>query len=110
MIRDVRNEFPEFPAALSHLMLLTPPEILDVLDRRADTLAETLAGLEASLTAEEARGLPRVTMLETEYLRAVTAAEATWLRSVTADLRAGRLSWSPELLLAFAEGPEADPA
>ncbi len=40
--------------------------------------------------------LPRVALLETEYLRAVTAAELTWLTSVLDDLRSGSVAWSAE--------------
>ncbi len=98
-----KPEFPEFPVALSHLLLLTPAELVDALDQRLAVLDSTLAGLEASLTAEAKRGLPRVAMLETEYVRAVTAAEVTWVRSVVDDIRGGRLPWSAEALAAFAE-------
>jgi DNA-binding PadR family transcriptional regulator len=104
MIGVPKQEFPEFPAALSHLLMLTPEEILDVLNRRVSALTETLAGLDANLTAEAERGLPRITMLETEYLRAVTAAEVRWVRSVVDDLQAGRLTWSLETLRALGGG------
>jgi acyl-CoA thioesterase FadM len=77
----------------------------DVLQRRADALAEQLDGLEAAMAAEAERGLPRITRLETEYLRAVTAAELEWVRTVVEDLRAGRLAWSKEQLDALAAGP-----
>lgn len=110
MLAVPKQEFPEFPVALSHLLMLTPQEILDALERRAGTLAEKLSGLDANLAAEAEHGLPRITMLESEYLRTVTAAELEWLRSVLDDLRAGRLSWSPELLLAFADGGHATTA
>ena len=43
-----------------------------MLERRAAVLRDNLAGLERDLEGEAAR-LPRVTLLETEYLRAVTA-------------------------------------
>ncbi|WP_432035220.1 PadR family transcriptional regulator [Streptomyces cucumeris] len=99
-----RQEFPAFPAALSNLLLLAPEEVADVLERRASALAASLAELDAGLAAEAGRGLPRVTMLEDEYLRAVTAAELTWVRSVIEDLRSGRLVWSLEQLAAFVEG------
>jgi hypothetical protein len=46
------------------------------------------------LAAHEARQLPRITALETEYMRAVTAAEAEWVRSVADDLRTGRMTGS----------------
>ncbi|MFD9392258.1 PadR family transcriptional regulator [Streptomyces sp. NPDC060000] len=105
MLSAPKREFPEFPAALSNLLLLMPEEVTDVLERRVGALAVKLDGLEAALTAETERGLPRVTRLETEYLRAVTAAELEWVRAVAEDLRAGRLSWSKEQLDALATGP-----
>ncbi|MFE9406371.1 PadR family transcriptional regulator [Streptomyces sp. NPDC006530] len=105
MLASPKPEFPEFPAALSNLLLLMPEEIADVLKRRADALAERLDGLEAAVASEEKQGLPRITRLETEYLRAVTAAELEWVRGVVEDLRAGRLTWSRDQLDAFAAEP-----
>ncbi|MDX3762730.1 helix-turn-helix transcriptional regulator [Streptomyces mirabilis] len=105
MLSAPKQEFPEFPAALSNLLLLTAEEMGDLLQRRADALAEQLDGLEGAMAAEAERGLPRITRLETEYLRAVTAAELEWVRTVVEDLRAGRLSWSKEQLDALAAGP-----
>lgn len=105
MLAAPKEEFPEFPAALSNLLLLTSDEMADVLERRVGALAKKVDGLEASLAAEAEQGLPRITRLETEYLRAVTAAELEWVRAVVEDLRSGRLSWSMEQLNAFAAGP-----
>ncbi|MFJ8010836.1 PadR family transcriptional regulator [Streptomyces fagopyri] len=104
MLSAPKQEFPEFPAALSNLLLLTPEEMTAVLQRRSDALAEQLDGLQAAMAAEAERGLPRITRLETEYLRAVTAAELEWVRAVVEDLRAGGLSWSKEQLDAVAAG------
>jgi DNA-binding PadR family transcriptional regulator len=94
------DEYPQFPAALSFLMLLDPPRVLELLDQRAARLAGLLAAVEASLTQEPQ--LPRVTMLDAEQQRAVVGAELAWVRSVAADLRDGSLSWSAEELVAFA--------
>ncbi|KFG01986.1 PadR family transcriptional regulator [Streptomyces scabiei] len=105
MLTVPKEEFPEFPAALSNLLLLTSDEMADVLERRVDALGEKLDGLEAAMAAEAEQGLPRITRLESEYLRAVTAAELEWVRAVVEDLRAGRLSWSTEQLDALAAGP-----
>ncbi|MGW3658821.1 PadR family transcriptional regulator [Streptomyces sp. NPDC005151] len=104
MLSAPKQEFPEFPAALSNLLLLTPEEMANVLERRADALAEKLDGLEAAMAAEADQGLPRITRLETEYLRAVTAAELKWVRAVVEDLRAGGLAWSKDQLDALAAG------
>jgi hypothetical protein len=34
----------------------------------------------------------------------VLAAEAAWVTRILGELRSGKLTWSPEELLAFAEG------
>ncbi|MBB2746583.1 UNVERIFIED_ORG: DNA-binding PadR family transcriptional regulator [Microbispora rosea subsp. rosea] len=92
MLAVPKQEFPQFPAALSHLMMIPPEDALRLLERRAERLAETRAGLETALAAQTG-DLPRVTAIESEYMLAVTDAEERWLRSVVDDLRAGRLTW-----------------
>ena len=106
MLGTPKQEFPEFPAALSQLLLLDAPEMLAALEKRRALLATALGAMDQAAAGEAGRGLPRITMLEGEYLRAVTAAEADWLDGVVEDLRAGRLTWSTEQLLAFAEAQE----
>jgi DNA-binding PadR family transcriptional regulator len=106
MLAEPRQEYPEFPAALSHVLMLGPGELADVLDRRAERLAAALAARDANAIAEAGQGLPRIAMLEAEYQRAVLEAEAAWVRSVIADLRSGVLTWSRQELMAFAEAQE----
>jgi len=95
MLAAPRNEFPQFPAALSFAMLLEPREALAALERRAAALRESLARLASTLKGHD---LPRVALLDDEYLRAVTAAELRWVSGLIDDLRAGALSWSLEEL------------
>jgi DNA-binding PadR family transcriptional regulator len=106
MLVTPRQEFPEFPAALSHLLMLGPEEIRDALERRARAVDDALTAVNADLTAEAGQGLPRIAMLEAEYLRTVMTAELQWLRSVADDLGNGSLTWSADSMLAFAESPE----
>lgn len=133
-----RNEYPEFPAALSFLPVLTPEATQDLLHQRRDRLARRLAELEAELGAEpdagaeagaaagaardaardsargaargaehdrkgareaaERRALPRVSLVESEYLRAVTQAELTWVDGILAALDDGSFTWNREEL------------
>ena len=65
-------------------------------DHRAAALRENLARLSRDLEAYSG-ALPRVTLLDDEYLRAVTAAELSWVSGVVDDLRAGTLKWGEEL-------------
>jgi DNA-binding PadR family transcriptional regulator len=106
MLSTPRNEFPEFPAALSFVMGLTPEESLAVLEERAETLREQVARIDSDL-AEFSASLPRVTLLESEYLRAVADAELQWVGGVMDDLRAGSLRWSQEDFEAAIEADEA---
>ena len=109
MLAAPKQEFPQFPAALSFALMLAPNDALEILERRAAALAESLAEQEKGLAEVQVYGLPRVTMLESEYLRTMTAAELDWVRAVADDLRSGRLSWTLEELIGFAQstGQEA---
>lgn len=98
-----RNEFPEFPAALSFLPMLTPQITMDLLAQRRELLVQRLTERDAAIATEvEGFQIPRVTMLETEYLRAVTNAELQWVDGVLAGLRDGSITWSREELQAIA--------
>jgi DNA-binding PadR family transcriptional regulator len=109
MLAAPKQEFPQFPAALSFVLMLAPNEALEVLERRAATLAESLAEQEKGLADAQVYGLPRVAMLESEYLRTMTAAELDWVRAVADDLRSARLNWTVEELIGLAQttGQEA---
>ncbi|GAB2721575.1 PadR family transcriptional regulator [Kitasatospora kifunensis] len=107
MLGTPKQEFPQFPVALSFVLMLTPEEALAVLKQRAQIVTRALGQLDAALAAEGGDGLGRVVMLEIEYQRAVTAAELGWLASVIEDLTAGRLTWSWEELTALAGSGQA---
>jgi DNA-binding PadR family transcriptional regulator len=102
MIAVPRNEFPQFPAALSFVMLLGPDKTREVLEERAVALTAALKEIDADL-AQVPPGLPRVTLMDDEYRRAVTAAELAWVTSVIEDLKAGALTWSYEMLAEVAQ-------
>ncbi len=102
MVAAPRNEFPQFPAALSFLMLLAPQDALRALEQRSAAIAGSLREVEASL--EQFGGtLPRVTLMDDEYGRAVMAAELAWLTSVIEDLRSGRLTWNYDMFAEMAQ-------
>ncbi len=91
MLATPRNEFPEFPAALSFIFGLTPEEALAALERRAGQLRLEVRALDRELHDES--GPPRLFLLETEYVRTVTSAELDWVEKVVDELRTGRLNW-----------------
>ncbi len=101
MLAAPRKEFPQFPAALSFAMLLTPQAAEAALARRADILRARLTELEEDLPRYSAR-LPRVVLLDDEYRRAMTAAELTWITGLIDELRSGELTWSEDQLVDLA--------
>ena len=101
MLASPRPEFPEFPAAVAYLPLLTPEDALRQLELRQLRLTEVLAKQKADLAAAP-QGLPRLFLMEEEFLRAVTSAELTWVNSIVEDLRSGRVTWSAEWLTEMA--------
>jgi DNA-binding PadR family transcriptional regulator len=101
MLATVRNEFPQFPAALSFAMGLPPSELRAALEQRAAVLRKNLAEMEQALQALDGE-LPRVTLLDDDYLRAVTTAELTWIDGVLDELRTGALTWDREQLARLA--------
>ena len=102
MLATPAREFPAFPAVLAHLALLTPADARAQLEQRAQALAAELARVNRELERGGAI-VPRLFLLEMEYVRAMLATEHAWVASVVADLRDGQLTWSEELLRALAE-------
>jgi DNA-binding PadR family transcriptional regulator len=109
-----RNEYPEFPAALSFIMLLSPRTAEDVLVERRTKLAHHIAELDRDLASdvegvervegvEGAEGvegvegveIPPIALAEIEYLRAVTDAELRWVTTTLEALHDGTLTWIP---------------
>jgi DNA-binding PadR family transcriptional regulator len=85
-------EFPEFPAAISFLPLLTPKDALRQLEVRALALQAEAGRIDQQ--CEQASAVPRLFLLEMELLRAAYEAERAWVTSVIKDLRSGTLTWS----------------
>jgi DNA-binding PadR family transcriptional regulator len=102
MLSTPAREFPEFPAALACLPMLTPEDVLRQLEARVVVLEEAIAKVEPQ-AAGEASGLPRLFLIEDEYRHAVMQAELRWVRTLIEDLRSGALTWDGEWLQAFAE-------
>jgi DNA-binding PadR family transcriptional regulator len=98
MLSTPAREFPRFPAALAFLGLFSCAEVLRQLRARATALEHQLAqGMEAISDTS----LPRVFLIEEEYLRAMTEAELRWVRSIADELESGGLRWNTEELLTF---------
>ncbi|MDP9072726.1 MAG: PadR family transcriptional regulator [Actinomycetota bacterium] len=105
------KEYLQFEAALSLLPALPPDEALDCLGQRATKLEMDVAMLEGARAAT-AHELPRLFVLETEYVSALHQAELTYVRGLMKDIESGQLSGLEEWRSWYAPGgerAEADP-
>ncbi|MGO7673351.1 PadR family transcriptional regulator [Rhizobium ruizarguesonis] len=107
MLSTVTREYPEFPAAISFLPLLTPNDVLGRLEQRAKIIESELRRIDGIL--REAQSVPRLFLLEMEYLRALHATELSWVNGVVEDLRAERITWTDEWLRQIAAKFSIDP-
>jgi DNA-binding PadR family transcriptional regulator len=85
-------EFPDFPAAISFLPLLTPEDALEQLELRKRAIEAEIKRIDDG--REQASVVPRLFLLEMEYLRAMHATELNWVIALIADLRSGEITWS----------------
>ena len=106
MLSTPAQEYPEFPAAVSLLPLLTPEDAIHQLEIREARLADQIASIDKEMQTYAA-SLPRLFLLESEYMRIVLDSELKWVRLVIADLRSGQLTWDREWISRFAP-PDTD--
>jgi DNA-binding PadR family transcriptional regulator len=101
MLSTPAREFPAFPAVLAYLSLLTPEDARVQLDLRVQALAAEIERIDSELRRGMAL-VPRLFLLESEYLRAVLNTELTWVQSIVKELVTGQLTWNEEWLRAIA--------
>jgi DNA-binding PadR family transcriptional regulator len=95
MLSSPEQEYPDFPAAISLLPLLTPDDAIHQMELREARLQEKIAALAFELESTAGQ-LPRLFTLESEYLKTVLESELNWVRSVIEDLKGGKLTWDQE--------------
>ncbi|MEY9890739.1 DNA-binding PadR family transcriptional regulator [Catenulispora sp. MAP12-49] len=103
IVRVPRPEYPEFPAALSFLMMLGPDAALAALRERREAVAKSLAAAREGMAEAQQYGLPKVTLLDDEYLVAISEAELKWIEGAVRELEDGELTWSLAELQPFDE-------
>jgi hypothetical protein len=75
-----RHEYPHFVAALSLIAALPPGEVVTLLRRRLDRLAEQRAEIRTLLDNTPARGVPGLFLVEEDYRIALLEAESAFVR------------------------------
>lgn len=86
------NEYPRFVAALAHLAVLSPDRAAELLELRADRI-ERETNEETVELGGRGKGLPRVVLLEVEYVHRLRRVEIEWLQQLCADIRSGAVPW-----------------
>ena len=105
MVRTVRNEFPEFPAALSFIALMPVEDARAQLTARLLGLGREIAALRSiSRDLRDKYQLPRLFAIEDEYRLAMFEAEHAWVGALLDDLASGELYWDSETIRTWAEG------
>lgn len=101
MLASPSRDYPEFPAALASLMVLSPEDVTAHLARRSADLRAALDEDRQAMTVVP--DLPRLFLLDEEYSIAVREAELRWVDGVLEALRSGELTWSEEWIKNVAE-------
>jgi DNA-binding PadR family transcriptional regulator len=100
MLTKVGEEFPDFPAAVSMLVLLTPDDAKSRFEIRAKAIKLALKKLEQDKQA--AGDVPRLFLLEDAYRTMLLEAELKWLSSALSDLASGDLCWDKKWVRSIA--------
>jgi DNA-binding PadR family transcriptional regulator len=102
MVAEPRRESSEFMASMSFLVYLPPPAAAERLEERALRLEAEIAAHTAGL-AGASTFLPRIHLVESEYLIAMLKAELAWVRGLAHDLRSGSIDWDLDQILAHTQ-------
>ncbi len=106
MLSTPAQDYPDFPAAVSLIPLLTPEDALQQLEHREAQLLDQQTTLDKEIQTYAA-SLARLFLLESEYKRTMLDAELKWVRTLIADLRSGQLTWN-QAWMRPAGPPESD--
>ncbi|GAA3507854.1 PadR family transcriptional regulator [Actinomadura keratinilytica] len=96
LIGEPQHEFPRFVAGLSLLPALPPEEAVELLERRAERVAERLAAYRARMAETRAAGVADIHLVEDDYRIAVGQAEVEWIRRLVDALRSGAFAGMDE--------------
>jgi DNA-binding PadR family transcriptional regulator len=108
MLAAPAQEYPDFPAALAFVPVLSPRDALRQLELRVVAIETQLAQSQAITREVLAAGLPRLFLIEDDYKQAMLRAELTWVKKLVEELESKALTWSRPWLRKVAaefEGP-----
>jgi DNA-binding PadR family transcriptional regulator len=101
MIAAPRREFADFAAGLAYLIVLAKPAAIAALETRLAAVEAELGEMEREVAAAPG-WLPRIVLIESEYLLSHLRTDREWISRLVDDLRTNRLDWDVDELLALA--------
>jgi DNA-binding PadR family transcriptional regulator len=100
MLTKPRKDFPEFTAALAYLPLITPKVAVEALRHRLEDLRASLTAMDDQCSAVAAT-LPRIFLVESEYMMAHLRVDIDWIESLVKDIEGDKLGWNVETFQKF---------
>jgi DNA-binding PadR family transcriptional regulator len=85
LLSTAAAESPRFRGGLSVMSVLSPADVVTLLQQRLEAVGRELVVVAETL----AEDIPRLFLIEVEYDRAMLEAEAAWMRSLVAELESG---------------------
>jgi DNA-binding PadR family transcriptional regulator len=116
LVATPAKEYLQFEAALSFLPALSPEEAVALLKQRTAALEVQLAQRQGLWRMTDEMGLPRLFLLEEEYMQRLLEAELEWVQHLIKDIETGALggieqwrSWSTGDRQAYSQWETATP-
>jgi DNA-binding PadR family transcriptional regulator len=91
LVATPTKEYLQFEAALSFLPVLPPEDAVMLLTQRTQALEVKLAQYRGTQRLTDDMGLPRLFLLEAEYMARLMDAELDWVRLLIKDIGTGAL-------------------
>lgn len=93
LLAEPEHEYPRFTTALSFVAVLPPTEVLPLLQRRLERLAEQRAHVRELVSATLAQGVPALFLVEEEHRIALLDAEAAFVGDLAARIGDPHSKW-----------------
>jgi DNA-binding PadR family transcriptional regulator len=93
LVQEPEHEYPHFVSALSLIAALPPDEVLDLLRRRLDRIAEQRAEIRTLIDDAVRAGVPGLFLVEEDYRLALLDAETTFVTRFIEQITDPETGW-----------------
>jgi DNA-binding PadR family transcriptional regulator len=95
LVEEPHHEYPQFIAALSLIAALPPSEVLKLLPKRLERLAEQRTEIRALVDGALAQGVPGLFLVEEEYRLALLETETAFVERLIEQITNPQTGWGP---------------